>query len=847
MSTQKPFLYNPAEKSKQQLLAEFVIRGQEFETIFDILKSANYTIAPQHFLIVGQRGMGKTTLMLRIKYALEDDIELSKNVVPVRFSEEQYNIARLDRLWEETAQILEHNNESYAGLYEEILEHEKQKDYEQVAFVLLEKRLKHNKQRAVLFIDNIGELLEKFGKNENHRFRQILQTSTAIQIIGGSSRVLEHTFSYKEPFYDFFKEVKLKPIGKEQAVELLRALGTAYNQLDEINEVIEKNPQRIETLRRLTGGVPRTIALLFEIFADQTNGTAFDDLQHLLDNVNSLYKHRVDELKPQQQQIIDALARAWDPIDSAQILEQSRLYREGVKSNQISSQLKQLADNQLIEETATEGRKKFYAIRERFFNIWYLMRHGRKHNREDILWLVKFLECWCTVNDLHTMATKQLQCMQEGTYSPKAAYLKAKAFASLAMDYETKNKYLAESKEYLSKAGYREWADEITSAQKEVEENTWLRKAMKAIENEELIKAEEYLLKSIELNEPKAIHEAGVFYAAFFNNTDKAEKYFLQAVEKGYNKALFNLGLLYDESGDKGRAEKYYLLAIENGDASAMFNLGLLYYYNGDKDKAEKYYLLAIENGHAGAMNNLGFLYDKNGEMENAEQYYLLAIEKGEASAMYNLGLLYSDKGDKGKAEKYYLQAVEKGNIDAMNNLGLLYIKKDDKENAKKYYLQAVENGNVSAMFNLGLLYNECNDNQKAQEYFTMAAGIGHPQAIAALILLFPLNDIKQAMRWAEVLFIMRDFMENSLDIAIDILNLFLEKGQYHFLLQQFKKEGSLLMKYAKPFYYAVAYFLKDELSGEYERAGAEIKETVDEIIEKVKAAQAEDAQSSIT
>ena len=59
-------------------------------------------------------------------------------------------------------------------------------------------------------------------------------------------------------------------------------------------------------MRRLTSGVPRTIVLLFEIFVDNESGDSFRDLETILDRVTPLYKHRMDDLSPQQQEIVHA-------------------------------------------------------------------------------------------------------------------------------------------------------------------------------------------------------------------------------------------------------------------------------------------------------------------------------------------------------------------------------------------------------------------------------------------------------------------------------------------------------------------------------------------------------------
>src|SRR5256885_13184555 len=100
------FLYNPDRKGKQQLIAEFVVRTQILDEIMQDLESSDMQTPEQHYLLVGQRGTGKTTLLHRIKYAVEDSAKLKGWLIPVIFSEEQYNISELANLWENICHTL---------------------------------------------------------------------------------------------------------------------------------------------------------------------------------------------------------------------------------------------------------------------------------------------------------------------------------------------------------------------------------------------------------------------------------------------------------------------------------------------------------------------------------------------------------------------------------------------------------------------------------------------------------------------------------------------------------------------------------------------------------------------
>jgi DNA polymerase III delta prime subunit len=387
-------LYNPDRKDKQEFISEFVIRTEIFEELRKDIKSGKMTTPEQHYLLLGQRGAGKTTMLLRLKYAVEDDPKLSKWLIPVIFSEEQYNISELGNLWEKIAEYLE-DYHAFTGITEEMTPFIQQDNYEEALFRILIKHLDLHKKKIVLLIDNIGQLLAKFEELEVRRLREILQTIPHLRLIAGSPVVLESVLDYQQPLFEFFKMIQLKGLTNEESIALLRQLAVIHHEEEKIERIIKNSPERISTLRTLSGGVPRTMSLLFQIFVDNEHGSALSDLEKVLDAVTPLYKHRMDDLPPQQQKIVDAVALHWEAISVKDLAKQVRL-----DSKLISAQLRQLEKNQIIEKRATNTKNHIYLLRERFFNIWYLMRYGRKQDRNRVIWLVKFLESWCDKSEI---------------------------------------------------------------------------------------------------------------------------------------------------------------------------------------------------------------------------------------------------------------------------------------------------------------------------------------------------------------------------------------------------------------------------------------------------------------
>jgi len=106
-----PQIYNPARQTPQELIDNFVVRTALFKDIFEDIKKSEMKHPEQHYIIQGVRGQGKTTLLLRIAYEINNDKNLRKKIIPVIFNEEQYNISRLFKLWETTSEYLEEYDE----------------------------------------------------------------------------------------------------------------------------------------------------------------------------------------------------------------------------------------------------------------------------------------------------------------------------------------------------------------------------------------------------------------------------------------------------------------------------------------------------------------------------------------------------------------------------------------------------------------------------------------------------------------------------------------------------------------------------------------------------------------
>lgn len=855
-----PKIYNPAIQTPEELIDNFVVRTSLFAAILKDIKSSKMDAPEQHYIIRGIRGQGKTTLLLRLTYEIKKDKQLNKRIIPLCFNEEQYNISRLFKLWETVAEHLQ----EYAGfddLYDRMQQLEDDDDYEVRCFELLEATLKANNKKLLLFIDNIDDLLNKFSRTELQRLREVFTECVEIRVIGASAGVLEFHHKYSEPFYEFFKIPMLKGLTTEETKTLLLKL-SAYYKKEEVAAIVKNQPGRVESLRRITGGVIRTIVIMFQMFADDPDGRAFLDLETILDSVTPLYKERMDRLSPQHQEIVDCIALNWDAITAGEIAKKTK-----ISSKAVSAQLKQLEKYHIIEKVGTSTKNYLYRIAERFFNIWYLMRHGRKWDEKRVRFLVEFLQLWCDKDDLKSRALSHLKSVKEGRCCDKQAWFMTEALSQTPIGKDLQHLLLSTTRSYLEKGqssltGHLSKSDkELIQAAAESEEAGEVSDAIKKyeairhkdgndfntigvlyIQSGDLESAEEALLMSVDKGDADAMYNLALLYETEYKDYKQAEEYYRMAVDKGHVEAMNNLGVLYKfECKDLKQAEKYYRMAVDKGYVGAMNNLGLLYVAEyKDFDQAEKYFLMAADKGHVEAMNNLGVLYKtERKDLKQAEEYYRTAVDKGHVGAMNNLGFLHAtDYKNFKQAETYFQMAVKKDNADAMYHLGVLYeTEYKEFKQAEKYYLMAVEKKQIHAMNSLAWLYFKQKQNKaEALTYARSAFEKNQETAIAhtyAMILLWH-DMIDTAIETADLFLADKDIIENYATDVRQFLMLLIAKKQYHTALNIFKDNPCQLQDRFKPVYYALMHLLKDEYPDEWRKMGEELKETVDEIIDEI-------------
>ena len=405
-------LYNPAQLTPEELKASFVARKDTLAEMLRLIREQTPGRPCQHMMLIGPRGMGKTTLGLRLLHEILETPELAADWQPVAFHEESYGIGDLADFWLAALRHLTRatDDPQWADRAKALPKDEKDTD-RQAAYALasLMDFCKTSGKRLLLFVENLDTVLEQLSdERQVHALRASLIERTDILLVGSANTVFEAIRSHGEPLYEFFRLFILKGLGPEETRRILAVLADGESK-PEIMEALDREHGRLETMRRLTGGNPRLVVLACRILIESPLGSAFEDLERLIDEQTPYFKARIEELPVQARRVFHCLAEGWKPMQAREVADAAKL-----GSSHASAQLRQLIEKGYVREVPLPNAKRtLYEVGDRFYNIYYVLRFSRT-GRDRLARLVAFLHDLFGPIGMRTMYPTALEGLRLG-------------------------------------------------------------------------------------------------------------------------------------------------------------------------------------------------------------------------------------------------------------------------------------------------------------------------------------------------------------------------------------------------------------------------------------------------
>jgi Cdc6-like AAA superfamily ATPase len=191
-------VYNPQSLSRTEAIAQFHARQAAYLSLMDLLREER----PSHGLIIGTRGMGKTTLLQRVRYGVGEDPELNSRYLALVFPEEQYNVNRLHRFLLNTVDALADAMERFQdkGILAQVeafadeVGKRAPEEIEHRVPQFLAEISKQIQKSFLLLVDNADRLFEIIEPRQQWQLRELLSSRRDLTFFGPRPRpVMEST------------------------------------------------------------------------------------------------------------------------------------------------------------------------------------------------------------------------------------------------------------------------------------------------------------------------------------------------------------------------------------------------------------------------------------------------------------------------------------------------------------------------------------------------------------------------------------------------------------------------------------------------------------------------------
>ena len=743
--------YNPAQMPADELMATLVGRDELLAELLEHCRQAlDSATPPEHPLLYGPRGVGKSTVLRALRCRIAEDEELRRRLIPIAFSEEENGVAGVHPFLARVVQL--------AGTAEGW----PPADYRRLPSAELLAALKAHagSGRAYLLLpENFGDLLDRVLNHEKPELSELFVGLFADPCFLFVATAIAPLRPPKARKGELFRRIAARFAARElPGLPLLAREVIARRARWDGREALLEDPRvadQIRAVAALSGGNPRYLVELYGGLGREGVADIEESFMRFLNRCTAAQQGLLAQLSGGASATLEALARQRGQSTVKELVDAVATPDETEEevAKRVRNDMAELLAAGFVVERGRDGRDKIYAVHPPVFQLWYEMRYlDKAHQR---LWLLKFFETWHVSGGA---AHQHLDSLRQTYGNCRSAHDPARMrdafgdilFYSHLLPEDDVDEALGDDCRQLLDEG--RW-QEASEACREARE--------RAMANGEPTRAAGFVL-----HEAFCLQHGGRFQESLDVLNRVADLVpDLPKAQVPYHLALADTA---DDLGDTAtmRAElelaEAALAGCSDGRARQRLVAGrarLRGHYSlavGDARKAIGYYEQALaisretgdRRGEGNHLGNLGNAYADLGDARTAIGYYeqALAISRetgdrcGEGLWLGNLGIAYSDLGDVRKAIGYYEQALavsretgdRRGEGLSLGNLGNACRALGDARKAIGYHEQALaiaretgdRRGEGSDLGNLGNAYYDLGDARKAIGHHEQALAI---------------------------------------------------------------------------------------------------------------------------
>lgn len=320
----------------------------------------------QFWLIIGQRGMGKTHLLKVLHsriwhYSQENKLTISY------FAEEEYGVANF---FDFLLRILN----SFIKWYDKDVEFLKSEleNLQNTTIANQENYLKKiikdyvGEKPLLIITENFGDILEQMGQEEQGRLRAWLYDNNNVSIIASSQSVSDNFDREDRPFYGFFTPYYLKSLSFEESYSFLISLAEIEKNKKLVEHLKTKGKPQVRAIFDLVKGNHRLLVTFYHFLKTDMLAKVSENFIKTINDLKPYYETYIRYLPAQQQKILRYIALSRRPQLGVEISKNCF-----IDQNSLSKQLSELNKKRLIDINSdpSDKRNKFYDISEPLLRI----------------------------------------------------------------------------------------------------------------------------------------------------------------------------------------------------------------------------------------------------------------------------------------------------------------------------------------------------------------------------------------------------------------------------------------------------------------------------------------------
>ena len=381
--------YNPGFLSDDELVASFCVRTHEFASVVGMLRECTGR-SNTHQIVIGPRGSGKTSLLLRVAAEVRRDPGLQANFFPMVFAEESYEVSTAGGFWLECLAHLAEQAPRGEGdpdlhrTFEDLRTIHDDRTLGDRCLGALQDFSDREGKRLVLLVENLNMMFRDMSEPDaGWRLRKVLQTEPRIVLLASATSRFDEIDDPEHALYEQFRVLSLRPLNTNECAVLWERVSGRC-----------PPPETIRSLEILTGGNPRLITIVARFGAELSFRRLMASLLDLIDDHTEYFKSHLESLPAQERRVYLALAILWKPATTREIANHARM-----DTSKCSAQLTRLVERGAVQTAGGSARRKQYYLTERLYNIYYLLRRSRRSDRL-VEALIRFMESYYSPSEL---------------------------------------------------------------------------------------------------------------------------------------------------------------------------------------------------------------------------------------------------------------------------------------------------------------------------------------------------------------------------------------------------------------------------------------------------------------